>query len=212
MEEEKIELITEVKDGEEVKIFEELRPYLIGNPKQFITYQGNIYCLRKECEGCPHVGNCEFEEEKIQTAAILHPRRGIAFENRKFLVLRLKEGLEFEKDVPKELWDCEYSNHSLREENSHYILADQKSVFRVLKGHFRFYGTIEEFEGSEYSKYFDIFNEYDPTHYLMAMDLASIEPRVSTIASREPLWVDIFKGVPKIIAKEIELKENKENV
>lgn len=198
MEEEKIELLED---------FESLRSFLIGTPKQFITYQGNIYCLRKECEGCSHIGNCEFEEEKIQVDPILHPRRGIAFENRSFLILRLKEGLNFKEDVPNELWDSKYSDLALNEVNSHYVLADQKCVFRVLKGHFRYYGTREEFEQSEYNKYFDVFNEYDPTHYVMAMDLASIEPRVSTIASREPCWIEIFKGVPKVVAKEIELKE-----
>lgn len=198
MTEEKIELL----EG-----FNELEYFLVGNPKQFITYQGDTYCLRKTCEGCPYIESCEFEESEIQAGYLEHPRRGIAFENKSFLILILKEGLDFEKDVPKELWDCEYSNLSLDERNTHYILADQKSKFRVLKGHFRYYGTSEEFHDSKYSKYFTIFNKYDPTHYLMAMDLSAIEPRVSTIVSREPEWIKIFKGTPKVVSREIELKE-----
>lgn len=205
---EKIELITETKNGEEIEIFKELEYFLIGNPKQFITYQGELFCLRKNCEGCPHVGFCEFEEGELQTGYLEHPRRGIAFETKSFLILRLKEGLDFTKDVPKELWDSEYSNYSLDERNTHYILADQKSKFRVLKGHFRYYGTLEEFYNSEYSKYFVIFNQYDATHYLVAKDLSSIEPRVSTIVSREPEWIKVFQGIPKVVAKEIELKDN----
>jgi hypothetical protein len=190
--------------------FEELKFFLIGNPKQFITYQGELFCLRKSCDGCPHVGTCEFEEGELQAGYLEHPRRGIAFENKPFLVLILKEGLRFEKDVPKDLWDSEYSNLSLNESNNHYILANQKSKFRVLKGHFRYYDTVEEFEKSEYNKYFKVFDRYEPTHYLMAMDLSAIEPRVSTIVSREPEWIKIFQGTPKVVAKEIEIKKGEE--
>lgn len=196
--EEKIELLEDFKD---------LEIFLIGNPKQFIIYQGNIYCIRKECENCPHMNICEYEEELIQTNPIEHPRRGIAFEKTPFLVLKLKGGLDFEKGVPKELWDCEYSNLSLDENNIHYILADPRSRFKVLKGHFRFYGKMSEFEDSDYKLYFDVVNSYEPKHYIMAMDLSSIEPRVSTIVSREPEWLKIFQGTPKIVAKEIEIKK-----
>lgn len=191
------------------KELKKLEPFLIGTPKQFITYQGDNYCVREECEGCPHIANCEFEIDKIQSSPVLHPRRGIAFENRSFLILLLKKDLDFEKDVPRKLWDSEYSNFALDERNVHYILANQRAVFRVLKGQFRYYGTKEEFAQSEYFKYFDIFNEYVPKHYVMAMDLSSIEPRVSTIASREPEWIKIFKGKPKVVAKEIKLEEDK---
>ncbi len=192
--------------------FKELEPYLVGNPKQFIIYQGEYYCIRKECNDCPYFNkDCEFEEESIQVGAIEHPRRGIAFEKRNFLILRLKEGLNFEIDVPKELWDSPYSNLCLNEINVHYILSDSKLKFKVMKGQFRYYGTKEEFESSEYEKYFIVFNEYKPKHLIMAMDLSAIEPRVSTIASREPKWIEIFKGTSKVVVKEIELKEVKEN-
>jgi hypothetical protein len=196
--EEKIEILEDFKD---------LEIFLIGNPKQFIIYQGETYCIRKECDTCPHINNCEFEEELIQSNSIEHPRRGIAFEKKSFLVLRLKKGLDFKKDIPKELWDCEYSDLSLNENNIHYILVNTKSKFRVLKGHFRFYGNVSEFETSEYKLYFDIFTNYEPKHYVVAMDLSSIEPKVSTIVSREPEWLKIFQGTPKVVAKEIEIKE-----
>lgn len=189
------------------KDLKKLEPYLIGEPKQFLVYQGETYCVRESCDGCPHVESCEYEEEKIQTSPIEHPRRGIAFENRSFLILRLKTGFNFIEDVPMRLWDSEHAHHCLDEKNLHFLLANQKAKFRVLKGQFRYYGTKEEFEQSEYVKYFIIFNEYVPQHYVMAMDLSSIEPRVSTIASREPEWIKIFQGKPKVIAKEIKLKE-----
>ncbi len=198
-----IELLFE---GEKVN-FSKLRPFLIGNPKQFIVYQGEVFCLRKECDGCPYLEGCEFDEEPIQVDPIEHPRRGLAFEIRPFLILRLKEGLDFEKDVPKCLWDSEWSHLALDEINLHYLLADQKAIFRVLKGQFRYYGSSEEFEASKYSNYFTIFDSYEPEHYIMAMDLSAIEPRVSTIASREPLWIEIFRGKPKVVAKEIKLKD-----
>ena len=187
--------------------FEDLSVFLIGNPKQFIVFQGSIYCIRKECGECPHSESCKFEEEKIQIQAIEVPRLGIAFEKRPFLVLLLKEGLNFCVDVPKELWDSGYSNFALDERNAHYVLADQKSKFRVLKGQYRFYGSEVEFGASEYTKYFDIFNQYTPIHYMMAMDLSAIEPRVSTIASREPEWIKVFQGISKVVAKEIDLGE-----
>jgi len=207
MNEDKIPLITEMKDGKEVEIFKDLEPFLVGNPKQFVVYQGAVYCLRKECEDCPHCnGECEFEEELIQTGAIEHPRLGIAFENKSFLILLLKEGLNFKDDVPMHLWDSEYSYLALNEINVHYILANQKAKFRVLKGQFRFYGDKNEFDKSEYAQYFNIFDEYIPQHYLVAKDLKAIEPRVSTIVSREPEWIKIFQGESKVIAKEIEIK------
>ena len=202
----KNEMIELLYEGEKIN-FEKLRPFLVGNPKQFIVCQGETYCLRKECEGCPYIGGCEFKEESIQVNPIEHPRRGIAFEKKSFLVLRLKKDLDFEKDVPKKLWDSEYSHLALDEINIHYILADQKSKFRVLKGQFRYYGSQEEFNASEYANYFTIFNSYEPKHYIMAMDLSAIEPRVSTIASREPLWIEIFKGKPKVVAKEIKIRK-----
>jgi hypothetical protein len=195
-----------------LKEFEKFSPFLLGKneeEKHFIVEQGDLYCIRENCDNCKYSGKgCEFEETEIQTAIIPNTRRGIGFEEKDFLILILKEGLDFVKDVPKELWDNPHSDKSLYESNLHFILSNLKNKFRVLKGQFRFYGNKEEFEISEYSKYFQIFSEYTPKHYPVSMDFSAIEPRLSTIVSREPHWVKIFVGEPKVIIKEI----NAENI
>lgn len=188
--------------------FEEHVPFLMGNPKQFFIEQGAIYCVRASCDSCPHNNDgCSFVEEKIQTNVVPHARRGIGAEETSFLVLLLKEGLDFKKDVPEDLWNHSLDNYSLSPNNLHYLLSDLQKSFRVIKGQIRFYGTEEEFNNSLYCKYFDLFSEYIPKHNIVAMDLSAIEPRVSTIASREPHYMEVFKGNPKPIVREVEIKE-----
>lgn len=195
-----------------LKEFEKSSPFLMGKneeEKHFIVEQGELYCIRENCDNCKYNNKgCEFEETEIQTAIIPNTRRGIGFEDKNFLILILKGGFDFIKDVPKELWDNEHSDKSLYESNLHFILSNIGSKFRVLKGQFRFYGDKEEFGQSEYSKYFQVFSEYIPKHYPVSMDFSAIEPRLSTIVSREPHWVKIFVGEPKVIIKEI----NAENI
>ena len=123
-----------------------------------------------------------------------------------FLILVLKEDISFE-DVPKELWNTEFDNLMLDERNLHFILNDLSHPFRVMRGHFRFYGSEEEFNDSDYSTYFIIFNDYNPQHHLYAFDYSAIEPRTLTMASKEPEYLKIFEGEEKVIAKEIDIEK-----
>lgn len=188
--------------------FENLDPYLIGTPRQFYIDQGEVYCLRKVCQDCPYLDQgCEIEkEDQIQSDPIPHPRRAIGYEEDSFLILRFKEGQSFET-LPKELWDNPYLDKSLYESNLHFILTDPKSIFKVIKGQIRYCGDKQSFEDSPYSEFFDIFDEYIPQHKIAALDYSSIEPKCSTIVANEPAWIEIFKGIPKIVVKEIFIKE-----
>jgi len=186
--------------------FENLEPYLIGTPRQFYVDQGKVYCLRKSCEDCSIKDECEIDSEQIQVNPIPHPRRAIGYEESSFLILLFKDGCSH-TDLPSELWDNPYSDKSMYEANLHFILTNPKSKLRVLKGQIRYYGSIEEFEDSPYSEYFDTFDEYSPQHKVVALDYAAVEPRMSTICSKEPLWIEIFKGTPKPVVKEVEFSD-----
>jgi len=189
--------------------FEDQRPYLIGSPRQFYANQGDIFCLRATCDDCPHFNDgCEHEEEKIQVDIIPHARRGIGTELIPFLILRLKKDLNFTVDVPEDLWNHDRDPFSLDERNLHFLLSDQKHKFRVMKGQFRYYGSKEEFDASPYAEYFDYWDEFIPQHYVVAIDYSAIEPRVTTLASREPLYVEVFKGVPRPVVREVEIDDS----
>lgn len=198
------------------KKFKHLSVFLQGNPKQFLLQNGYFFCVRDGCEECPYVGTCQSKEEKVSTALIPPARRAIGFEETPFLVLRLLPGKEFrplqeneesENVVPSYLWNTPKDHCSLDERNLHFILSDLKHCFRVMKGQFRFYGSVEEFKQSEYSKYFFIYNEYIPSHHLVAMDFSAIEPRGSAIQTQEPNWLKIYEGTPKVIIREIQIPD-----
>ncbi len=193
--------------------FKHLEAVLVGTPKQFLLQGGEYFCVRESCEECPHKDTCDNVEEEVQNSLIPSSRRGVGFENKPFLVLLLKEGMKFESPVegednscrvPVELWNTPYDPLSLDERNLHFILSDLKHKFRVMKGQIRFYGTKEEFDASEYSKYFKIYSDYTPSQHIVALDFSAIEPRGSAIALKEPAWIKLFEGEPKVVLKQIE--------
>jgi len=194
--------------------FKHLTAFLVGTPKQFLIVAGKTYCVREGCEECPYFNNgCESEKEVVPSAMIPPARRAIGLEETPFLILQLLPGKEFRKlkegeenpdVVPLALWSSSRDYHSLDERNLHFILSDRTKKFRVLKGQFRFYGSSSEFENSEYAQYFKVYNEYKPQHHLVAFDFSAVEPRGSAIAAREPRWISIYEGVPKVIIKQIE--------
>ena len=64
--------------------FQFLEPFLIGTPRQFAVWQGNVVCLRaspqdpkrekpdvNRCEGCPHFGQCEIAGEMRATLTLV---------------------------------------------------------------------------------------------------------------------------------------------
>jgi len=185
--------------------------------KHFHVEQGEVFCLRApnepnledpedDCYGCRVREMCEWEEDKVQLDPIPNSRRGIGYEERPFLILRLKEGVTMEEHVPKELWGHPYADKAQYEYNLHWLLANWKTdTFIVVKGQFRLYLPVEEFESSPYAEFFDIHDTYVPKHHLLSLDLSAIEPRLSALASREPAWVEVFKGTPKVIYREIRL-------
>lgn len=194
--------------------FKHLSSFLVGTPAQFLLISGEYYCVREGCEECPYFNKgCESQEEDVSAAMIPPARRAVGLEERSFLILQLLPGKEFrfpEKGeenpnlVPVSLWNTPRDPYSLDERNLHFVLSDLKHPFRVMKGQFRFYGTKEEFEKSEYSRYFSVFNEYVPQHHIVAFDFSAIEPRGSAIASKEPKWLAIYEGVPKVIIQQIQ--------
>lgn len=186
--------------------FEELYPSLLGpaDAEQFIVNQGELYCIRPSCDGCPFAGKCEFVEEELPMAAVPHPRRGIGFEEKTFQILRFMEGHSFET-LPKELWDNPYADKAYAHEaNLHWAYTEPKTAtLHTLKGQVRFYGTAIDFYKSAYAEYFEIADTYEPIHHPVSLDYSAIEPRVSTLVSREPEWLKTFQGVPKAIFKEV---------
>lgn len=191
------------------KAYHELIPTLIGaaDHKHFITFQGEIHCIRETCEGCSFLGNgCESEEVEIQQSIIPHSRRGVGFEERPFLILLFKEGHSF-STLPQELWDNPLADRAYAHEgNLHWALTDPKTAkFHTLKQQLRYYGTREEFSTTPYAEFLEIFDEYVPQHRIVSLDYSAIEPRVSTLVSREPEWIKVFAGEPKVISKQIAL-------
>lgn len=186
--------------------FEEFFPILLGEGegRHFLVEQGDLVCIRDGCDGCQYREGCESEVGEVQVSLIPNSRRGIGFEERGFLVLGFRGGLGF-GDLPRELWDGEYSDKSFKSEsNLHYVCVEPRfAKFHVLKGQMRFYGDRGEFEGSGYAEYLEVVGEYVPSHGIYSMDYSAIEPRVSTVVSREPEWIKVFVGEPKIIYREV---------
>lgn len=213
--------------------FEPLRPYLVGEPRQFLVYQGETFCVRAHpqdlprknpafnaCEGCPHLGQgCEIADERPVEAAYRnaqdgstsgmepHPRRGIGMEERSFLVLTFLPG-HSHATLPRELWDNPYADKAMQEENLHYLLTNPRTtLFHTIKGQMRFYGTAAEFEGSAYAGFLQEFDAFVPTHHPISMDKSAIEPRVCTLVTGEPRWLEVFQGQPKVIFRKVNFTE-----
>lgn len=190
-----------------------LNMFLVGNPRQFFIHDGNVFCVRKSCEGCPYNNNgCVYEDSVAQANLIPRPRRGIGFEEESFLILRLK--VSSIKDVPVELWDNPRTDLSEEcPDNLHFVftktyLRNPNSKLWVLKGQYRYYGSLEEFNSDPIREYFDIIQEYTPEHYVLSMDYSSIEPKMNAIVSQEPEWIRIFNGVLKEVGYEVEFSDH----
>lgn len=178
--------------------------------RQFIIQGGDLYCVRKTCDGCSYYGNgCEVEkEEKIQIYPMPHARRGLGMERRPFLVLKFLPGVTF-FDVPEHLRE-DAREESLEEANIHFLLQDfKRNSFMVLKGQIRLYNhTPAQFEESEYAQYFSLYQMYDPMHMYISADYSAVEPRIATCAHNFPLqWRKAFVGEPRPIFREIVIAE-----
>lgn len=188
--------------------FEEFKPFLMGYPRQFFWNLGKVVCIRDkqsdeeatECDSCPHRDKCKHSKAQIWAHAIHHARRMSGLEEYHFLVLRFKEGYSYD-NFPENLWNQKYDRKCLSELNNHFLLNDTKKPYRVLKGQIRYYGTKEEFEQSEYFRYFDIITEFEPEHYLLANDVKAQEPLFSTVVTRTPSWIECFDGSPKVVGR-----------
>lgn len=198
----------EVNGIEIMDEFKELSYYLIGNPKQFVIEQGEVYCVRKECNGaCEHFENgCSHEIKQIQMSQIYNARRAIGLEEQPFLILLFKDGQSFET-IPEELLSNKYAEKASDERNLHFVLNNPEFKFHSFKGQLRYYGNADEFLSSHYSEYFYIFSIYEPKHYLVSVDYSAIEPKVTTLQSRCKAYQEIFQGVPKSIVREVIIEE-----
>ena len=193
--------------------FESLIPFLIGDPphQHFFLDQNELYCVRYSCGGCSLVDSCEFKDkELLSKSPITHPRRGVGPEDVSFLVLRPKGDLEETLDYCEKVLGIPYAVLAYDESNVHSFLQDpDPEGLWIGKEQFRYFGTEDQFNNEEYSKIFSVVDSYDPSHRFMSMDFSAIEPRVSTLASMEPLWVQVFKGSPQIVYKEVDLRDTK---
>lgn len=184
------------------KEMKKLEMFLVGTPRQFYVEQGETFCVRDGCNGCPYVGECEFEEAEVQKDPSPHARRGVGYEERSFLVLAFKPGVKV-SDISEELIDPLYLKNGLVECEIYYFLMDQKDLFRVFKGQIRYFGTKEEFQITPYAEFFEVVGGYDPIHGIVSFDFSAIEPRVLTLASREPEYLKVFRGSLKEYARQI---------
>lgn len=195
----------------EVKIkgkFEDFKPFLIGNPRQFIWNLGKVICVRDKqtpeesspCDSCPHNGKCRHGKTKLYNSPMPHARRMTGMEETSFYILKFNEGQSY-NTLPESLWNQKYDRQCLNDLNNHFLLNDTSKPYRVIKGQIRWYGGMDEFSNSEYSKYLHIVNHYEPLHYTIANDVKSQEPLFSTIVTHCKPWVQTFEGFPKPVAR-----------
>ncbi len=85
------------------KALRKLEPFLVGEPKQFILYQGAYHCVRVNCEGCPHAESCISVDGELDTNPIENVRRSIGYEQDNFLLLKVKEGKSLDDIKEKEI-------------------------------------------------------------------------------------------------------------
>lgn len=189
------------------KGLKDLEIVMVGTPKQFIVSQGETFCARDGCEGCPYDNNgCSYEESELESSLIPNARRGIGYEDRSFLVLKFKEGKSI-ADLPEELKTNPYDNLCLNPYNLHFLLWDDTKPFRIIKGQIRYYGDMQEFFSSDYCTFFDVVTKYRPKHKVFALDYSAIEPRVSTMVCREPQWLEVFRGKSKTIVNKVKFSK-----
>lgn len=194
--------------------FEGLQYILVGNPKQFFTYMGKVFCVRECSASCPYFQNgCEMEEEKtlVERSLTPHPRRGIGIEDTPFLLLRWKKDEEGKpytwNSVPMKLWDNPYSDIADYEYNVHFVFRDRKCPIWTIKGQLRFYGTREEFENSAYAEWMEYYSEYTPAHSIACADFSAIEPRITTLVTKEEEYLKTFEGSEKDVAREVRFED-----
>lgn len=192
--------------------FRDLEPFLIGTPRHFYVDSNNLYCFRTHvdrnqhpCTGCPYrEAGCEVSQTRdfVQLDPVPHSRRGVGLEEREFLVLDFLPDQSF-STLPQEISNL-YAEKSLDEANLHWALTDPDSaILHVLKGQIRFYGGENDFSKSPYPQYFKIVDHYLPQHRIVSLDFSAIEPRVSTLVTKQPNWIEVFAGSPKVISREI---------
>lgn len=180
--------------------FKNLEPFTFGpeNHKQFYKHQGKIYCLRKSCDLCKFKDTCKFTKDKLEIDSNPNVRRALAIENESFLILRPNVDI---KDIPILTEDQRLAYYPY---NLHFIKQSKKDKLFIIKGQVRYYGSLNDFNNSEYIKYFTYVKSYNPNSCIFSLDYSAIEPRLATLVIREPKWLEVFKGSQKIVAKEIE--------
>lgn len=197
-----------------------LEPYLVGptdESKQFFIDQGEHYCIRATCDGCPIKEGCESVQEPVmmmfndhlkKPRPQPHPRRGVGYEQRSFYPLFWDDALTdaelIEAGIPA------YHIMGLRDEENFTGLLDpipyrpEKNPLRVLKQQLRWYGTPEEYAEHPISKITKLLPPYIPHEMkVVSFDFSSIEPLTNTIVTREPEWMKVFYGYPKEALREV---------
>lgn len=206
------------------KVEEILGPVIIGPPnhEHFILQLNELICVRNtngqvqdKCVGCAlKQQGCEIAPAQLERNILPSARRGVGLEPRPFIVLKPKSQnwfSEIQSDEACKIKHFDYADLSEDPSNNHYLLNDFDSqTLQVIKGQHRFYGSRAELDESGLLSHYDIWDIYVPLHIYHSLDFSAIEPRVATILSKEPLWVEVFNGVPKVAFRQISFKEKPE--
>lgn len=198
-------------------VWDEFKYVLVGpeEHRHFIVKGNRLICVKgvteeggeTPCSDCPMSLDCEQRETEFERNVIPSPRRAIGFESQSFLTLKPKVNDVWDKLAELgEDWVPQYIEYAKHPANRHWALDDWDNAgqFRMHTNIPRFYGTVEEFEAHPCSKWFDVFMPYAMNHVIHSLDYSAIEPRISTISSKEPEWVKVFDGKPKVIFREVE--------
>lgn len=177
---------------------------------QFIKYYDELHCIRKTCDGCKYINECESTEGKLETNITPATRKSISVGDQQYspyeYQLDAEKYLEggysnvrslWEKDTLDEgyltdspitihkkmdIFDAEYKNNEYE-----YILynPDNKSYYCVRQ-------VCSECEHYGHCK--PVLEEKKKAHHITAVDLRSQEPRMFFLLSSEPEWGSVFRN------------------
>lgn len=179
--------------------------------EHFVSYYGDMYCVKDSCDGCPYQDGCQTEEGQIETGRdypVLSLRRAIGFG-------KIHDAEPYKLEIKNEEYDdFSFSNGRYRSNLSESgYLPDQN-----VKG---LYKQLPEMPTEEPTEYM-LYSEEDKTYYcvrqvcklcehnetckpvimirpkdmvMLATDVRSQEPCLFTIASKEPAWIANLQNV-----------------
>lgn len=182
----------------------------VSESGHFVQYYGDMFCLKESCEGCEHAETCQHVEGEIEVGKEypeLALRRAVGFG-------RIYDADPYKLEIDnKEIDDFSFVNGRYRAnlKDAGY-LPDQN-----IKG---IYKQLPDLPTEEPEPYM-LYSEKDDRYYcvrqvcslcehndkckpvmlirpkdmsMIATDLKAQEPRLFTIMSKEPNWIDILQN------------------